>query len=115
DGGAGPRMRRSKGADMSRWVVLILFGLAVTFAGCSGPQGPQGAQGSKGEKGDPGQPGAAGPKGDKGDPGPPGAPGPKGEKGDAGPTSSGKHFRVVTGTLAGKDAPQARKCLRSLS
>jgi hypothetical protein len=71
-----------------RWVVPILFGIAVGFAGCSGPQGPQGTQGPKGEKGDPGQPG---PKGDKGDPGPPGP------KGDTGPTASGLHFRVVTG------------------
>src|SRR5262249_37661013 len=69
-----------------RWVVPILFGIAVGFAGCSGPQGPQGAQGPKGEKGDPGQPG---PKGDKGDAGPPGP------KGDTGPTASGLHFRVV--------------------
>ena len=65
---------------MSRWVVPILFGLAVAFAGCSGPQGPQGAQGPRGDKGDPGQPGAVGSRGDKGDPGPPGMPGPKGEK-----------------------------------
>jgi hypothetical protein len=86
-----------EGADMSRWVVPILFGLAVAFAGCSGPQGPQGAQGPKGDKGDSGQPGAMGPKGDKGDPGPLGMPGPKGEKGDTGPTASGLHFRVVTG------------------
>jgi hypothetical protein len=56
-----------RGADMSRWVVPILFSLAVAFAGCSGPQGPQGAQGAKGDKGDPGQP------------------------------ASGLHFRVVTG------------------
>jgi len=62
-----------EGTDMSRSIVSILFGIAVAFAGCSGPQGPQGAQGPKGEKGDPGQPGVglpgiAGPKGEKGDP-----------------------------------------------
>jgi|GraSoiStandDraft_41_1057321.scaffolds.fasta_scaffold7741743_1 hypothetical protein len=68
---------------MSRWIVPILFGIAVAFAGCSGPQGPQGAQGPKGEKGDPGQPGV----------GPPGIAGPKGEKGDPAPAT----FRVVTG------------------
>ena len=66
---------------MSRWIVPILFGIAVAFAGCSGPQGPEGGQG---------------PKGEKGDPGPPGMPGPKGEKGDPGPTASAT-FRVVTG------------------
>jgi Collagen triple helix repeat (20 copies) len=82
---------------MARWIVPILFSLAVAFVGCSGPQGPQGAQGPKGDKGDPAQPGAVGPKGDKGDPGPPGMPGPKGEKGDTGPTASALHFRVVTG------------------
>jgi hypothetical protein len=82
-----------KGAEMSRWIVPILFGIAVAFAGCSGPQGPEGGQGPKGEKGDPGPPGIAGPKGEKGDPGPPG---PKGEKGDPGPTASAT-FRVVTG------------------
>jgi Domain of unknown function (DUF4214) len=34
---------------MSRWIVFILLGVAVAFAGC----GPQGAEG---EKGDPGPP-----------------------------------------------------------
>jgi hypothetical protein len=66
---------------MSRWMVPILFGVAVMFAGCSGPQGPQGAQG---------------PKGDQGASGPQGVAGAKGEKGDPGPTASAT-FRVVTG------------------
>ena len=63
---------------MSRWIVPILFGIAVAF----GPQGPQGAQGPKGEKGDPGQPGV----------GPAGNRGPEGRE-----RRSRATFRVVTG------------------
>jgi hypothetical protein len=55
-----------EGADMSRWIVPILFGIAVAFAGCSGPQGPQGAQGPKGDQGAPGPQGATGPTGPAG-------------------------------------------------
>jgi hypothetical protein len=40
---------------MSRWIVFILFGVAVAFTGC----GPQGPEGPKGEKGDPGPPSTA--------------------------------------------------------
>jgi hypothetical protein len=40
---------------MSRWIVFIMFGVAVAFSGC----GRMGPEGQKGEKGDPGPPGTA--------------------------------------------------------
>jgi collagen triple helix repeat protein len=79
---------------MKKIVMAVVFGMALTLAGCgkepgpkgdTGPQGPAGPQGAQGVQGVPGAQGQQGPQGPQG---PQGAPGAKGEKGDPGPAGA---------------------------